>query len=686
MRKQILSFVVPIVLLLALGACSPSQDTSGVTLENGDVVKFTLLQTTDVHHHVVGTGPSATYGTETDATKGGYSKIARKIQYIKGAKSAAKTPVILVDCGDFLMGTVYDMSLGANPAAINFFKTMGYNAITIGNHELDYGPAMLAQFFNMPYTNGTPSYFGTPVVMSNVVVNGQAGIAALQTKGVIKDTLILTLENGLKVGILGIMGENAASDAPIKDPLTFRNNLDPEDDANDIAFLQAKVNAVRAAGAQVVVVLSHSGITDPNSDTRSGDDIDLADNVTGIDIIASGHNHERTDNVVTRNGARIICAGSYGENLAQLDVTFKVGTGITAAVLTNNCIGNCDEGDDFHEQTTAIRDKLVKALDDNINAALAASSLPAVNDIVAYTNSDNVALPEGPGETGIGNLCADSLRYLLGGAQGNPSMAVVANGVIRNGYALGQQISFADIYNTLPLGMTLDTANQNIPGYPLVMVYMDQTSITNLCKLAAMTIAAADPAFMSSILYAATHTTGDTSLAYWTKYYSLLRLKEDYYLNFSGVRYSYDASYAVSGVALYGATDFSCQSAAAIPVAALGTNRIPVVLDLYTALMFLSDDMQDLLEAAELSIVPYAAATGSTTISMANWASLRLDRDTGTAGVQEVKEWMALLKFVTNPSAQLGLNSQILDSKYGSAVMADGEDGSRVNAPVIVIE
>jgi hypothetical protein len=143
-----------------------------------------------------------------------------------------------------------------------------------------------------------------------------------------------------------------------------------------------------------------------------------------------------------------------------------------------------------------------------------------------------------------------------------------------------------------------------------------------------------------------------------------------------------DYSVTAGDVYLYGATDFSCQNAAAIPIAALCANPIPCVLDLYTALMFLDPSMQALLEAADLTINPLVMVEGApVALSQANVLSARLDRDTGTAGVQEVKEWMGLLQFVTNTTAQAGLNSVIADSKYGSAALATG-NASRVNVVV----
>lgn len=693
MKHQGLATVFMVVMALFLFACSPSedpiQDDTVVIpeLDDGDTVQFTLIQTTDVHHHVVGTGPSATYGTDSDSTEGGYSRIARAIATIRATKKARGIPTVLVDSGDYFMGTVYDMSLGESPAALNFFETMNYDAITIGNHELDYGPAALGGFYYLAlgeYLSIGVSKFNVPVVASNMLTDQAEGtdddyLEGLYLAGVIKGSQIITLSNGLKVGILGFLGESAEADAPLADPLEFINDLTSADvnarlGMTEAAYIQSVVNTLRAQ-VDVVIALSHSGIINPNSGDPSGDDMTLAETISGIDIIASGHWHQMTDDVIVDpvNGTRIICAGSYGENVAQLDVTVTVGTGVTAATLENNGI------DSDLVEYGPVQIYLVGQLDAGINDALVENGLPEVNDILALTDSDNLALPEEPGETGIGNLASDSLRALLGGQ--SLAMSIVANGVIRNGYAQGQYISFADIYNALPLGMTPDEDNQTIPGYPLLMLYFDSTSIRSLCQLSAFVIAAQGNPALSA-------------------------LKSDYYLNFSGIQYSYGSMFYdvdASDINLYGATDFTCSSAPYAPLAAIGPAHIPCVVDLYTALVFLSDDMQTLITGLNGYIAYVNATYGQTipyiviepkinvgTLIAPDYVDLteeyvlddhvRLDMYSGVDGVQEVKEWMALYQFIQNlpqvPDSTLYL---IPDAVYGSDALGS-VNASRVNA------
>ena len=175
------------------------------------------------------------------------------------------------------------------------------------------------------------------------------------------------------------------------------------------AFIQSKVDALRnTEGVQVVIALSHSGITDPNG-TPTGDDITLAQNITGIDIIASGHEHQMTNTVIpVVNGSHtsyIICAGANGTNLAQLDfVVDKKTKKLTAApVLTNHPITDAIAGD-------SQINTLVQAMNTSINTILSSFGT-TLSDIIA-TSSLDLGFPSSAQEFGLGNLLADAVRYV----------------------------------------------------------------------------------------------------------------------------------------------------------------------------------------------------------------------------------------------------------------------------------
>src|SRR5262245_45997090 len=96
-------------------------------------VRITILQTTDLHHHANGADH---IGLDVDPVSGtsaigAYSRIAAYVNYVR---SSTSNPVLLVDSGDWTMGTLYDLTLGTQPLALHFLHLMRYDAVTLGNH------------------------------------------------------------------------------------------------------------------------------------------------------------------------------------------------------------------------------------------------------------------------------------------------------------------------------------------------------------------------------------------------------------------------------------------------------------------------------------------------------------------------------------------------------------------------
>ena len=670
--KKIYALIFSVFLIVGISGCSDSHNSKptedGVPiLSAGDTASFTLLQTTDVHHRSSGTGSSITYSPGdgidnsgpdgSDQTQGGYARLTAKIAQLRLAGMGQGIPSLLVDSGDFLMGTVYDLTLGDTPAAFYFMEFMGYDAITLGNHEFDYGPSGLAMILNNALGEDG-SGFTVPIIATNMKTDGvdgtaDDGIEAFVAAGVIRDLMIKTLDNGLKVGIIGLLGNTAENDAPLAPPVTFEH---------DYAFIQQQVDYLKnEMGAHIVVALSHSGITDPDG-IPGGDDVLMAQNVNGIDIIASGHEYQMTDSVVVENGTRIICAGNYGKNLAQLDVTVEVGAGVTDAVLTNHDIDDATAGDPS-------MDYLMGMIDAGIDEVLVSELGLEMNTVIAVSGSDNLTKPHGASESGMGNLVADSLRYMLGGTDGG--IGIVASGVVRNSFDFGQQVSFADMYSVLPLGMTLDPTQQDVPGYPLMQVNLTGTHLKNMCQLNAYVTASQDTDFLAML-----SGSGDPTLMGLA--YALSNLKSDYYLNISGIQYThFDASggYIVvpGSVKIYNGLDFTCQ----YPAVDIDDDTMyPCVFDIYMFLIVQSEELQMLLGALGLPITPLDKLGEPVTVS--NMLDSRLDRDSETDGIQEVKEWMAFLTFLTADPAVNGFADHIIpDAVYGTTALESG-DSSRV--------
>lgn len=499
---------------------------------NGDA-QITILQTTDLHHHANGADH---VGLDVDritgmSTTGAYARISAYVNYVR---AGAGHPVILVDSGDWTMGTLYDLTLGNRPLALAFLDLMRYDCVTLGNHEFDYTPKGLAQILGAAQSSFA---FRTPIVASNINLGGNTDLAPFVGEGkAIQTTRVQELPNGLKVGYIGLMGKSAGLAAPAAAPVSF------PDFSTRYAAIQDLVDGLRnTAGVHVVVALSHSG-TDASGAT--GEDVELARHVAGIDVIASGHTHTPLASAyaVTNGGwtTQIIDAGAFGTNVSRIDLTYHPSTKST----TRDASGNPAMTD---ASLTAIQAGLVPdpaiasivgSTDQQLNTALGAfftqtfpdydraSLAKGIYHPVGSTAQDMVSNLLNPvlSPNGLGNLAADSVRSVpnsiiaqtLTAAGGNPAnlpgydftpfqAGVVATGVLRGKLQTGVPISFADVYNLLPLGISPDSSQTLPVGYPLVSAYLDLADVKKLCALQLV---------------------AQTNLA-----------PSDYYLNLSGLRY-----------------------------------------------------------------------------------------------------------------------------------------------------
>ncbi|MGD0280050.1 MAG: metallophosphoesterase [Smithella sp.] len=498
MKKLRVFLAIAAMLTLTFMGCGGSGGSSGA---NDNTVSLTILQTSDLHDHAGGYGSAASYSpmvTGNDTVVGGYARLAA---YILGVKSQLGTDnVLLCDSGDFTMGTVYTMTLpSSSPLAFMYFPIMGYDAVTIGNHETDLGPAELASFITAAQANAMYP-FSIPIVASNMNPNTSTAINTLLSNGTIVKSLIIT-KAGIKIGILGQLGPNADFDSPNAAPLTFDHSY---------ADLQAQVNALRANGAQLVVLLSHEGFK-VSGGYAIGNDALIADNVSGIDVILSGHLHINQTAVKTSantNNTILVEPGQYGEYIARLDLkvdktTGKINSYTSTNVLIDDTInGNLWMNNLVNQVNSSLNTALVPAFNGLFGSTSGVSSIldtVAIND--APITQDSITSPFTVGESVLGNLAADSYRNAINGiwaeayvASGgnvtvaNATMAAatgdanlvqigfVPGGIIRDPLAVeAGTISFADLYAVLPLGG--DPSDSSALGYPLLTTYIKAADI-----------------------------------------------------------------------------------------------------------------------------------------------------------------------------------------------------------------
>lgn len=736
-------------LCMATGARGGPQDRGGPDAEQ----RITILQTTDLHHHANG---AEHVGLEVDpvggtSSVGAYSRIAAYVNYVR---SSTRHPVILVDSGDWTMGTLYDLTLGKRPLALEFLDLMRYDCVTLGNHEFDYGPKGLAQILGN--AQGTFA-FRTPIVASNMNLGGDADLAHFFGRGkAIQATRVQELHNGLRVGYIGLMGRTATFAAPTAAPVTFT------DVPSHYAAIQALVDGLRKNDrADIVVALSHSG-TDATG--TSGEDVDLGRHVSGINVIASGHTHTPLSGARTvANGAwstQIIDAGAFGTNVARIDLTYHRATKTTSVnasanpAMTDASLASIQAGlgaDRFVAW-------LVRFTDHEINVQLAplfAQLFPdydrrllakGIYHVVGSTAQDMVSNDSdpAPAPNGLGDLAADADRAVtnaiiaqtFAAVGGNPAnlpgydftpvqLGVVASGVLRGKLQTGVPLTFADIYNVLPLGITPDPTQALPLGFPLVSAYLDPVDLKKLAALQLLVqsdLAAADNylnlsgiqyalkaaesysyfkfATAAAVLQLTSRKAGGGSASAVQALGALARLGSD-----SGAAlvaaYVGGNPYAAAIVKLNDPSVTPAQIGANLATigvvastaaadASAGTNTLTALLvskaiaAIDTVGAFAASDASNtgivsglpdgvrVRAAADLyaivalgsikaqfgvDITAYRASTGPATLSTADFAGLlasRFDAAPATAGVQELKEWMALLSYL-----QAGLGGQV---------------------------
>jgi 5'-nucleotidase/UDP-sugar diphosphatase len=707
------------------------------------VARLTILQTTDLHHHANGADH---VGLDVDPVtgRGATGSYARIAAYVHQVRASTTHPVLLVDSGDWTMGTLYDLTLGKQPLALRFLDLLRYDCVTLGNHEFDYSSKGLAQI--LAAAQGSFG-FRTPIVASNLRLNGDADLAPFvgQHKA-IHSIRVQELSNGLKVGYIGLMGKAAAVDAPAAAPVSFL------DFSADHAFVQGLVDELRnRREVDVVIALSHSG-TDPSG--ISGEDVELARHVTGIDVIASGHSHTPLPAArAVTNGTwttQIIDAGAFGTNVFRIDLTVDRSARRTTLDAASNVAMNDASLSALRPGLGAdpLTSLIVQLADHQLNVDLGpffSQTFPdydpanlgkGIYHPVGSTAQDLVSNSVGPvpAPNGLGNLAADAVRSVpngiiaqtLAAVGGNPAnlpafdftpfqAAAVASGVLRGGLKAGVPLSFADIYDLLPLGISPDSTQALPVGYPLVSAYLD---LADVKKLGALQLVV------------------QTNLA-----------SSDFYLNLSGLRFGFDSAalkvyfkYATAagvlqvasgkaangsssasqalgalsslgtdgGAALLGAFAAGNPYAAAMvrlndpapaqfagnlaalgqvaaaaaadgaagtnsvsalivskavaavdsvsgfapgdaanvgPAAPLGgTSRVRVAVDLFAVLLLGAVQSQ-----FGVAIAPFQSATGPALLSSSDLPGVlahRIDAAPAAAGVQELKEWMALLSYL----------------------------------------
>ena len=199
--------------------------------------------------------------------------------------------MLVLDAGDYSMGTAFSAATRETGGELHLMGLMGYDATTFGNHEFDLGPDGLGKSISAAVKGGQ-----IPAVVAAIPASPEdvtlVDLQRLAKEGVIRRYTVIE-RGGIRFGVFGTLG-NAAMIYTSGGATTF---ADPTESAKEVVKILRENEKV-----DVIIALSHGGVV-KGADGRytDGEDVRLAEDVPGIDVVISGHSHTELQDAIIVN-------------------------------------------------------------------------------------------------------------------------------------------------------------------------------------------------------------------------------------------------------------------------------------------------------------------------------------------------------------------------------------------------
>ncbi|MCQ2576320.1 MAG: metallophosphoesterase [Treponema sp.] len=371
-------------------------------------------------------------------------------------RQKAKNPdTLVVDAGDFSMGTLYQTIFTTQASELKILGELGVEATTLGNHEFDYGAEALGKMFTEAGSTGLP-------VPALTVCNIDWNKDNEYTK-ILKETMLKNygcknyqiLQKGdVKIALIGVFGEDSFFCSPTCE-LTFTNQYEAV--KNTVAEVKAKENP------DLIVALSHCGVF---PDPKKSEDEILARKVPELDVIISGHTHLKLEKPIIIGETIIGSCEAYSKYLGNISLTQK-----------ENGRWQLDEYrlDSLTDEKIPEDKGILSDLDyfdtlvdkEYLSLFGYTSKSPLVNcqqelDIITET----------------GYCMAEQIHTTLKNYKLPGDIVVVPEGVIRGTYKEGV-VRVSDVFESYSLGIGPD----GITGYPLLAMYFTGKELKNIAEI-----------------------------------------------------------------------------------------------------------------------------------------------------------------------------------------------------------
>jgi 5'-nucleotidase / UDP-sugar diphosphatase len=329
---------------------------------------ITILFTGDRHGHIESW--IGWEGTTAGKRVGGMDRLATAVKSVR--REAGAQNVLLLDSGDAIGDTLIAAETKGK-AVVEMMNLVGYDAMTIGNHEPDFTPEEL---------RARMSEARFPFLAVNL----------FDKHGKLFAEEFLVREVGaVKVGILGLAYPNT--------PLTTAGkNVEGLQFKGQVETARSAVPRMKAAGADIVVALVHGGL---------GAEKKLAEAVPGIDVIVGGHSHNRTEQNVEVGRTIVVQAGAHGQDLGRLDLSLSDGRIVRHRV--NLIVLDHEHVDSDPEAAERLRE-IVAPFADKQNEVFGTAISPIIRAQTMAGNEPRHRNQESPADS----LFADILRVETG--------------------------------------------------------------------------------------------------------------------------------------------------------------------------------------------------------------------------------------------------------------------------------
>ncbi len=475
-NNKVLALILVFAFILAAGLPVLSSAEIGKSV--------TILFTHDMHDHFY---PADVLDGDKITSVGGFSRLYSAIE----AEREKEPELLLIDAGDFSMGTLFQTIFTTHAPQLRIMGKMGYEATTFGNHEFDMRAEGLADSLNAAKNSGETL---PQLISSNISFPADDKGSLTPSLRYLKESMdsygvqeysVIT-RNGVKIGVFSVMGKDSASNAPMSE-VVFTDAIDSAKRMVNLLKNEEKTD--------LIICLSHSGTSEKES--QSEDEI-LAKKVPGIDVIISGHSHTKLENPIIIGNTIIGSSGENGENLGMIKLSKKRDDRWDLVSYNLKPIDDSLPKDEDIEKNIEDYKQIVE------KEYLSAFGL-AFDEILAYSPFNFTPaslLGKAHDEDTLGNLIGDSYIYAIKEAEGSSyetvTAAVIPYGTMRGSFVKGN-ITVSDTFNVSSLGVGAD----KVPGYPVITVYLTGKELRTAAEVDASVAPIMKPAqlYISGLSY-----------------------------------------------------------------------------------------------------------------------------------------------------------------------------------------